>query len=44
MGIVVLGGNGLIYALVASVLTGSVVVIRSFFTKKDRLPLSIRPD
>lgn len=44
MPIVVLGGNAFVYAVVASILTGSVLGIKSLFTKKDRRPLSIKPD
>jgi hypothetical protein len=44
MVLVMYGGNALIYAVVASILTGSVLGIRDSFKKQDRLPPSIKPD
>ena len=44
MVLVLYGGNAFVYALVASTLTGSVLGIKGLFNKKNRRPLSIKPD
>jgi ABC-type antimicrobial peptide transport system permease subunit len=41
---VLYGGNAFVYAIVASTLTGLVLGIKALFNKKNRRPLSIKPD
>jgi hypothetical protein len=44
MVLVMYGGNAFVYSLVASTLTGSVLGIKGLFDRKNRRPLSIKPD
>jgi hypothetical protein len=44
MVIILYGGNAFVYAVAASILTGSILAIKGLFNKKDRPPLSIKPD
>jgi len=43
VGALVIGGNGVIYGSVASVIVGAYVGIRSAFGKESRRPISIKP-